>query len=116
MSQAASAPSSNSRDLTRFVQVFDDALDPALCARLLDSFGQLARFHSRNGRGAMKNLQASAWTELNVSKVAPSIQQLFQTQAAAFLAEYNNNAPMAIPVPFRPRLEDLRIKRYVVEE
>jgi hypothetical protein len=116
MSQAASAPSSHFRDLTRFVQVFDDALDPALCARLLDSFGQLARFHSRNGRGAMKNLQASAWTELNVSKVAPSIQQLFQTQAAAFLAEYNNNAPMAIPVPFRPRLEDLRIKRYVVEE
>lgn len=111
------SPISNQRDLTRFVQVFDGALDPGFCARLLDSFDKLARFHSRNGRGFMKNLQSSAWTELNLRKVADiSIQQLFQQQAAAFLAEYNNNASMAIPVPVRPRMEDLRIKRYIAEE
>jgi prolyl 4-hydroxylase len=108
---------SNQRDLTRFVQVFDEALDPDFCARLLESFDQLARFHSRNGRGVMKQLQASAWTELNLGKVAnKSLQQFFQEQAATFLTEYNNNAPMAIPVPLRPRMEDLRIKRYIVEE
>ncbi len=105
------------RDITRFVKVYDDALDAGLCARMIESFDKLAVFQSRNGRGHMKSLETSAWTELNVSKAGDaSLKRYFQERIAEALARYNADLQLTLEVPFRVRTEDLRIKRYVVEE
>ncbi|HJU07887.1 MAG TPA: 2OG-Fe(II) oxygenase [Rhodanobacteraceae bacterium] len=105
------------RDLTRYVQWFDGALDPALCRRMIESFDQLARFQMRNSRGAIKALQSSAWTELNVSKVADaSFEALFREQVFEYLARYNERVRLTLPIPQRARLENLRIKRYLAIE
>jgi len=106
-----------SRDLAGYVQWFDGALDPDLCRRMIESFDQLARFQMRNSRGAIKALQSSAWTELNVSKVADaSFEALFREQVFEYLARYNERVRLTLPIPQRARLENLRIKRYLAIE
>ena len=105
------------RDLARYVQWFDHALDADLCQRMIDSFQQLSRQQMRNDRGTIKALTSSAWTELNVSKVADaSFEALFRAQIAHHLELYNQRTGLTLPVPARDRLENLRIKRYLAEE
>jgi len=104
------------RDLARYVQSFDDALDPAFCAQMIESFEKLARFHGRNGRGFITSLTDSSWTELNVSKLADAgMQDFFRAQVFRFLERYNASLGLTLPIPERERLENLRIKRYFVE-
>ena len=109
--------SEDMRDMTRFVRAYDEALDPAFCKRMIESFDQLSVYQARNGRGHMKSLEASAWTELNVSKTGDtSLQRYFHDHIKEYLARYNTDLQLTLEVPFRVRMEDLRIKRYVVEE
>jgi prolyl 4-hydroxylase len=103
------------RDLSRYVQCFDHAIEPAMCAEMVDSFEKLARFHARNGRGVMTQLEDSAWTELNVSKVADAkLKDFFHGQIFHFLDRYNEAVKLTLPIPSRSRVENLRIKRYDV--
>ena len=107
----------DARDMTRFVRAYDEALDPVLCQRMIESFDKLSAYQARSGRGHMKSLEASAWTELNVSKTGDtSLQRYFQDHIAEYFARYNADLKLTLEIPFRVRLEDLRIKRYVVTE
>ena len=100
------------RDLARYVRCFDDALEPAMCAQMIESFEKLARFHGRNGRGVMTQLEDSAWTELNVSKVADAgLKAFFEAQVYRYLETYNEALGLTLPIPARSRIETLRIKR-----
>ncbi|HTA65037.1 MAG TPA: 2OG-Fe(II) oxygenase [Xanthomonadaceae bacterium] len=104
------------RDLARYVQCFDHALDPAFCAQMIESFEKLSRLHDRNGRGVITSLTDSSWTELNVSKLADAgMLDLFRGQVFRFLEQYNALLGLTLPIPARERLENLRIKRYFVE-
>lgn len=117
MDSSAATQLPDLRDLARYVQVFDHALESEFCTRMIASFEQLSRLHSRNGRGVMKQLESSAWTELNVSKTSdPSFEKSFHERVAVYLAKYNENLPLALPIPLRPRMENLRIKRYMVKD
>ena len=108
---------SATRDLARYVQWFDHALDAAFCRRLIESFDELEHFQMRNDRGAINALPSSAWTELNVSKVADaSFEALFRQQTLQYLDRYNERARMTLPIPPRNRLENLRIKRYLADQ
>lgn len=103
-------------DLTHYVQCFDHALESALCQQMIESFDSLSRFHARNDRSSTTYLGGSAWTELNVSKVADaSVETYFREQVTRHLALYNEHVALTLPVPPRNRLENLRIKRYSVD-
>ncbi|HWU75585.1 MAG TPA: 2OG-Fe(II) oxygenase [Rhodanobacter sp.] len=105
------------RDLSHYVRWFDNALAPDLCQRMIDSFQQLGRFQIRNERGAITALPSSAWTELNVSKVADaSFETLFREQILRYLELYNQQTRLTLPVPPRDRRENLRIKRYLAQQ
>ena len=66
-----------------------------------------------NGRGHKRGLEGSAWTELNITPLADaSFKGFFLSQIDEYLARYNQNLGLSIPVPSRPRIEDIRIKRY----
>lgn len=105
------------RDLARYVQWFDNALDAAVCQRMIESFQQLSRLQTRNERGSIKALGSSAWTELNVSKVADApFEGMFREQIQRHLELYNERTALTLQVPSRDRLENLRIKRYLVKE
>lgn len=100
-------------DLRHYLRVYDDALDPGFCRQLIGSFDNATGLQSRNGGQARAGLEDSAWTELNVSRVAdPAFQGFFIVQVQQALERYNRDIGLAHPVPWRPRLADLRIKRY----
>jgi hypothetical protein len=103
-------------DVRNYVQWFDAALPADFCAQMLDSFHKMGQFQSANGRGFRTALDKSAWVELNIQPhVDKAFMGFFYAQIDRYLAEYNARLPMGLPVPSRPRLEDLRIKRYRTE-
>lgn len=100
--------------LRHFVRVYDEDLDEAFCQRLIGSFQALPRFHERNGRGFRAGLEESAWTELNVSRMAdPGFLGFFRGRMDAGLERYNRDVGLAIPIPNSPKTSDVILKRYV---
>lgn len=99
--------------LDGYVQVFDDALTPEFCAQMIDSFHAFARFQVPNGRGHRAGLEQSAWSELNVTPLSDAaFRGFFVREMDAYLARYNARLGLTIPIPWRPRIDDLCIKRY----
>lgn len=100
-------------DLRHYIRTYDGDLPPAFCRQLVEAFEASAQFQTRNGAGARAGLEHSAWTELNVSQLAdPAFQGFFIHRIQQALARYNQDIGLSAPVPWRPRLADLRIKRY----
>jgi prolyl 4-hydroxylase len=66
-------------NLQHFVRSYDGDLDAALCAKMIDSFHGLSRFHQPNGRTVRAGLEESAWTEINVTRLSePTLQAFFR--------------------------------------
>ena len=100
-------------DLRAYVRTYDEALPEAFCTKLVASFEQSVPWQAGNGRGLRPGLERSAWTELNVSKLADAaFKGYFIHLVETWLARYNQDVPLTLPVPLRPKLADLRIKRY----
>jgi hypothetical protein len=100
-------------ELNHYVRVYDGDLDGELCDQLVKSFEQSPAFQRANGRGIREGLEASAWTELNVSKVADkALLQLFRRKIELALSLYNHDIGLPIPVPSSPKVADLILKRY----
>jgi hypothetical protein len=113
MQTDAAAPAGLS--LERCIQVFDAALTPEFCAQMVQSFNRMTQFHVPNGRGQKRGFDGSAWTELNMSPLADTgMKGFFLKQIDDHLALYNQRLGLTLPVPTRPRIEDIRIKRYRV--
>ena len=107
-------PVNATTDVRRYVQWFDGALTAEFCAKLIDSFNQMPHLHTSNGRERRTTLNESAWTELNISPIADNaFKGFFFAEIDKYLTLYNERMGLTIPIPKRPRLEDLRIKRYL---
>lgn len=100
-------------DLSHYVRTYDNDIEPGFCTKLVDSFHQLERFHQPNGRGIRAGLEASAWTELNVTRLSdPAFLGFFRARIDAALRRYNDDVGLQIPVPNSPLTSDLILKRY----
>jgi hypothetical protein len=100
-------------ELSHYVRVYDDNLDPALCRQLLDSFNGLKRFHTTNGRGVRAGLEESEWTELNVTRYADAgFLAMFRDLIDLALERYNRDVALGIPIPNSALTSDLVMKRY----
>jgi prolyl 4-hydroxylase len=100
-------------DLPHYVRVYDNHLEPDLCRRMLASFDALARFQVVNGRGVRRGLEDSAWTELNVSRLADqAFLTDFRLRIDAAFDRYNRDIGLSIPLPVAPKLSDLTLKKY----
>lgn len=104
----------SSVDLQHYIRSYDADLDPVLCAKMIDSFNGLPRFHQLNGRTARPGLEDSAWTEINVTRLSePTLQDFFRHRITAALQRYNADIGLApIAIPDSPKLADLILKRY----
>lgn len=101
------------RELADYVRVYDDALPADFCRRLIDGFEREVDQQRRNGRGVREGLEQSAWTELNIGALAdPAFIGFFLHQIETWLARYNHDVPLTLPVPLRPRTDKLTLKRY----
>ena len=100
-------------DLRHYVRVYDHDLEPAMCARMIESFHGLSRFHQPNGRGHYAGLDESSWTELNVTRLSDQgFLGFFRRQIDRALERYNSDVGLPIAVPNSPNLADLILKRY----
>ena len=99
--------------LSDYIRIYDDALAPDFCARLVAGFEETTALQVRNGRGVRPGLEQSAWTELNVGQLAdPAFMGFFLAQIERYLDRYNRDVALGIPVPLRPRTDNLVMKRY----
>jgi prolyl 4-hydroxylase len=99
--------------LSHYVRVYDQSLGSELCARMIDSFAGLARFHRGNGRGVRVGLEQSAWTELNVTALSDDhFKGMFRQIIDQALGRYNRDIGLPIPVPNTPVISELVMKRY----
>lgn len=100
-------------DLPHYVRVYDNHLEPDLCRRMLSSFDALARFQVANGRGVRRGLEDSAWTELNVSRLADhAFMTDFRLRIDTAFDRYNRDIGLTIPLPRAPMHSDLTLKQY----
>ena len=100
-------------DLRHYVRTYDGDLPADLCTRMVQSFQTLERFHQPNGRGHRAGLDHSAWTEINVTRLADAgFVNLFRGKVDAALARYNRDVALKIPIPGSPKIADLILKRY----
>jgi hypothetical protein len=108
------SPAPDPRDqLSRFVQVYDDALPAAVCSQLVRGFESMAAQQVANGRNRRDWLANSGWTELDIGPLCDAgfRQSLLET-AHAFLARYNEHLGLTIPVPATTKTSEWILKRY----
>ena len=99
--------------LADYIRVYDDALSPDFCTRLIDGFEQTTALQMRNGKGVREGLELSAWTELDVGRLADkAFMGFFLDQLERSLDRYNRDIGLGIAVPLRPRTDRLILKRY----
>jgi hypothetical protein len=99
--------------LDRYVQVFDGALAPALCQRMIESFHALERFQRPNGENVRGGLEASRWTELDIGPLSDAgFRAMLLQNMHAHLARYVEAVGLTIPIPATTHTSELIIKRY----
>ncbi len=99
--------------LQHYIRTYDDDLEAALCERMVASFDALERFQQPNGRGHRAGLEHSAWTELNVTRLAdPGFLGSFRLGIDRALERYNRDLGLTIAVPNSATIADLVMKRY----
>ncbi len=102
-------------NLRSYVQVFDAALSVPFCAQMIASFEQMKEHHVVRKPGWREGLNASAWTELDLSAFADdAFKGFFYKQIEDYLSIYNQRLGLTIPVPPSPLISQMRLKRYVV--
>ena len=95
------------------IRTYDDALPAAFCQQLIDNFEASAQFQVPNGRGYRPALDDSRWTEMNLTRLAdPAFVGFFMTRIEQALARYNADLSLTLPVPLRPRIDRLTMKKY----
>lgn len=100
-------------ELKDYIRVYDNALEDGFCANLIAGFEQMSESQNRNGRGVRPGLDNSAWTEMNIGALADkAFLGFFLAQIETYLARYNSELSLTIPVPIRPRTDRLTLKRY----
>jgi prolyl 4-hydroxylase len=106
--------SATSNELSSFIKVYDNAFTPEFCQLMRRNFETLSRFHARNGRGVREGLEDSAWIELDITPFSDAgFQQTLQNAMRQYLALYNRDASLPLPIPESTKLDRLVIKRYV---
>jgi len=101
------------RALSDYIRIYDGALQPTFCAQLVDGFERTVDAQTRNGRGVRAGLDNSAWTEVDIGRLADdAFRGFFLAQIEQYLARYNEDVKLGIAIPFRPRTDHLRMKRY----
>lgn len=104
-------------DLRHYVRWYDNALPADMCDGLVAGFEQMQQAQEANGRGVRPGLEGSKWTELNLSRLAdPAMKGYFVNLIDQYLARYNAEIGISLPIPPSNRTADLIIKRYAADQ
>lgn len=100
-------------NLHGYVRCYDRALDAKFCAQMIAAFERSGHLHAQNGRRHHAGFKHSAWVEVNLTGLADAaFLGFFHAQIDKYLTEYNKEVRLTLPIPSRPTIDDLRMKRY----
>lgn len=107
------APTVPANDLRHYVRWYDNALPAEMCRGLIRGFEQMREAQFPNGRGIRAGLEASKWTELNLSQFADSAMKgFFLSQIEHYRVRFNSDIGVTLPIPPSNLTSHLVIKRY----
>lgn len=96
-----------------YVRCYENALPRTFCDRLIEAFRQSTMMHVQREREWRAGLDASAWTELDMTPLADAaLKDFFRGHIAEYLARYNRDVGLHIAIPASPQIAELRLKRY----
>lgn len=99
--------------LRDYIRVYDGALSRDFCEKLIAAFQQANAAHIPRGRGWRAGLEASAWTELDLTPLGDAaFKDFFQEQIRENLERYNKDLNLKIAIPSSPFMAELRMKHY----
>ena len=99
--------------LQNYIRVYDNALEAGFCEQIIAHFERMTELQRPNGKGIRPGLDNSAWTEMNIGALADkAFLGFFLAQMDKYLGQYNQEVPLTIPVPIRPKTDRLTLKRY----
>lgn len=105
--------STTNDSLSRYIQVFDDAFNPALCEQMISSFHNLQRFQRPNGRGLRPGHEESAWTELNLDPLSDAgFRSMIIENMHRHCIKYNEMLNQGLTLPLTEKISELVMKRY----
>lgn len=114
MSERTGPSAATVADLRHYVRWYDDSLPLSFCEKMIAAFRQATARHVKRERGWRAGLDASAWTELDITPLADAaLRDFFSRRIDESLARYNDDVGLAIPIPKSALLAPLRIKRYL---
>lgn len=100
--------------LQHYIRVYDENLSAPLCRQMISAFEAAGGQQQTNGRGHRAGLDASQWTELNVTRHSePEFQRYFDDLVSAALLRYNRDTGLSLALPRSPSTADLIMKRYL---
>lgn len=99
--------------LRHFIRTYEESLSAGDCEQLVQTYKSMARYAQPNGRDIRAGLEDSAWTELNLDRVAgqPLLAE-FRAHVARAFERYNADVGLKIPLPLTHHLSPLVMKRY----
>lgn len=101
------------RELKDYVAIWDGALDPGACERIIRTFHALAAHHQPNGAGIRPGLDDSAWIELDVSRHADdAFRRFMDGQIQQYFTEYKAKIGLRLPISPIRKLSPLILKHY----
>jgi hypothetical protein len=99
--------------LADYVRCYENALPRDFCDRLIAAFRQSSPLHVQRDREWRAGLDASAWTELDLTPLADAaLKEFFRAHIAEYLERYNRDVGLRIAIPASPLIAELRLKRY----
>ena len=99
--------------LRDYVRWYDGAMAPSFCSQLIDAFHRSTGDHVQRSPGWRAGLDDSAWTELDITPLADdALRSFFFRQIEEYLARYNSEVKLSIPVPSTTLLAEFRMKLY----
>lgn len=110
---AAAEVGGSGQQLSHYIRSYDNSLPQEFCSGLIASFNRLAHLQQRNGRGIRAGLDDSAWSEMDMGRLADApFQAFFRSLISTALRRYNADVGLPIAVPDSPLLSPLILKRY----
>lgn len=98
------------------IRIYDNALAPEVCSRLLALWRNHADQQQKNGASVRAELANSAWTELDLAHTRDAaLSHILSQQISTFYQRYNQELNLSLPISPPQKTDRWILKRYQAE-
>jgi prolyl 4-hydroxylase len=99
--------------LSHYIRTYDAALPADWCNQLVKNFEELKKFQQPNGAGVRPGLETSAWTEIDIGRIADaSFFDSMDSQMLEYFERYNRDVGLSLGISPPKKRAEFIVKRY----